>query len=257
MLARFSAADNVKVTRVSALLGAIGVSCLIAAGCGTSTPSERPATSTADELAKAVAFAHAVNLQPADVPGLRVAGTERSLEPPDAPERSAFLACVGIHFRARALTETLSDLFTSTARTQPASLVSEVTVLASEHLENLSFAALQRSDAPRCLEREAYTYNTNRDRRAAPVRLAHATVTRLSTEGFGVPESVGFQLVTPTVARRNGRTLVTDSFKDTYEFRDGRAQIVLADESNQRPMSTAEARRLLALLHRRAESESP
>lgn len=242
------------------MTGALGAVALLAvgsalSGCGETATAHGLHSSGPITKAVATAFANAVNLTPADVPGTASIGLE------------------GEHKEGHSLTETMcglreshvhvADVQSPTFRSGgngggvPLQEVkSDVEVVATAALAGRKLAHIESEiQSPRaraCLERayaRIFAKELSKGRNA--FALGRATVSVLHP---AMPRSFGIALVLPFALKVNGLTVHTGLYVDGFGFIDGQAGVSLTAIRFTRPIPTETEQRLLALLYRRAKA---
>ncbi len=205
---------------------ALAVTAMLIAGCGGS--SHASSSSAALDAgapitnAQALAYAHAVNLRAADVPGTT---SKRYVEVVKYQRKQgSFPRCAGLP-AGKLLMEVQSPIFGSAYWW----MRSTVAAMSSETFAAAYVSALGSSRGHRCLlPRQADLKVSFSTLRVAPPVV-----------GFRVTEKVG--------------TRIERSHRDIFAFAAGRAVATLTTEGERTPPLTAE-QRLLSLLYNRAEA---
>ena len=225
---------------------ALAWSAIALAGCGgASHTSSIGAPVGAEEPisgAQAVAYAHAVNLRPADLPGMSVLSPEGAT-PVSGPLEGEAARCAGAvnphlmvaKIRSANFSGRAHELIQSTVVVWPNSALA-----AREQVVGRSQRALLC--AQRLVSREFA-------RRSGPTfRSGRVKISRLGSLP-GVPGSSGVRIEIPIL----GAHPVND-YVDAVKFVYGRSAVTLLATGVLRPVATATERRLLSLLYTRAKT---
>jgi hypothetical protein len=233
-----------KLPRIAAALGIPGLAACVVAGCGGAGSAATTSSSAPVTRPQAVAYAHAVNLQAADLPDLRVSTLERAAK--IEPHEGVFARCVGESDPRREIAK-----FKSATFKYPASfgqLESSVTVQPTQALALSNFRAALQPRLLTCLKNllpVALAGKAERTIRYGPVNIA-----RLS--GLPVPETTGVSIRTSVIAPRLPYPVPV--YVDEFGFTAGRAEIALTTEGAPKPIPAEVEGRLLSLLYSRAKA---
>jgi hypothetical protein len=230
------------MTATSLVLAAIA---MLLAGCGSSThASSISAPVGADKPianAQAVAYAHAVNLKPADLPGMSVQSPEGGASPEPLGGEGA--RCAGAVNPDLMVANIRSANFSGAAHEL---IRSEVIVWPSEALAMRDNVVARSQRALLCLRR-LFSREIAR-KSGAKFHVGRVSVMRLALLP-GVPGSFGVRVETSIL----GAHTVSDYF-DAVSFMYGRSAVTLYATGILRPVPAATERRLLSLLHTRAQA---
>jgi hypothetical protein len=220
-----------------------------AAGCGgssSSTSSSAPWT-----RARANAFAAAVNLTAADVPGFTPSPQRETAA--DRQNVAQLASCAGAVDPSRRIVDVRSDDFSRGSGLQVQQVNSSVDVLPSATLAKQDFTRFTAASARGCIA----TY--------AAHALATATATTSSSVKFGTPSiraltplggtgtnSFGYRFVIPL--RAAGATI--NVYIDLLFHRAGPAEVAFNDSAIGTPFPPADQQRLFSLLVTRADAHS-
>jgi hypothetical protein len=221
-------------------------------GCGGSASA--PATSATSEpitKAQATAYAHAVNLRAADLPGMSIASPEG--ERPASKRLDPVERCAGNVNPDLVVANIRSASFTGTTDPEHEQIRSVVEVMPNAAIAEQNNAANRSQRALACAKRffplELGSQNGGR------VHYGAVTVSRLPNPLPGVPESLGYRVavnilgvpkaIEPTQPRL---------YVDAFAFLSGPAEVALVTTAFPQPVSEETESRLLLLLHSRAEA---
>jgi hypothetical protein len=258
---------------------AIASSMLLATGCGTgsdaaSASRASPSTSKTDtsvKEAQAITYAQAVNLRAGDLPGLVTVGGSRSSE--NAPLGGLGSACHVVTAPAGSLGAVSSPTFQrrqqSTGHTTsylPVEAVSSgvyvvrSAALASREIAEVRAAATS-SAVVICLRRHLEDERANVGSEGAKVGVpagkplfSDVQVSVLPSPVQGVP-AFGLRISADFAIKVPGTKGASRYYEDFFGFATGPAVVVLSETSSPRPFPAATERRLLSLLHSRAEAQ--
>lgn len=218
---------------------AIAATAMLAAGCGGSS-SAGSATAPITQ-ARATAYAKAVNLKLADLPGMSVQSPEG--DAPAGPLGGEAARCSGAVNPALMVARIRSANFSGAAHEL---IRSTVIVWPSVALATRDQVVGRSQRALLCAQR---LFSRELAQRIG-VKL-HVGQVRVSRRAPlpGVPGSFGVRIETPILGAHTGSDYV-----DAVAFVYGRSAVTLYATGVQRPVSEATERRLLALLYTRAEA---
>ena len=224
-------------------------------GCGGSSHSSTASTASTSHSSpaktRAIAYAHAVNLTLADVPGARiVAGEREDQAPPPAAIRVA--RCAGAVDPRLRIIDIDSAKFALGAPGQQ--VKSGVEVLPSAALAARNLAAVKSTRGQACLARflsQAVLASTH-------TQSGHVSISSLPNLLPGSQGYVGLRVRIPISTRNpiNGKQVQTQTTLDEFAFVAGSAEITLSARAIKAPIPTATERRLLALLTSRAHEHT-
>jgi hypothetical protein len=203
----------------------------------TTDPSGPPVTK-----AQAVAYAHAVNLQAADLPDLRVSAPERPGK--IAPDEGAFARCVGESDPRREIAKFKSATFKYPAGF--GQVQSSVTVQPIQALALSNFRASLQPRLVTCLKSLLPVALA----RKAERRLHYGAVKVARVSGLPVPGATGVAIGTSIIVPRLPNPVPV--YIDEFGFIVGPAEITLMTEGVPRPIPPEVEGRLLSLLYSRA-----
>jgi hypothetical protein len=225
---------------------ALAATTMLLAGCGSSTHASsigapvganKPISS-----AQAVAYAHAVNLKPADLPGMSVLSPEGDA-PASGPLEGEAARCVGGVNPDLMVAKIRSANFSGPAHEL---IQSTVIVWPSAALATRDQAVGRSQRALACAQRLVSREFARRSGRT--FRSGRVKVSRLASLP-GVPQSAGDRIEIPVL----GAHPVSD-YVDAVKFVYGRSAVTLLATGVLRPVPAATERRLLSLLYSRAEA---
>jgi hypothetical protein len=222
-----------------------GAGCAIA-GCGGGASATTKSSGTPITKAQAVAYAHAVNLQAADLPDLRVSTPERSAK--IGADEGAFARCVGESDPRREIAKFKSATFKYPAGF--GQLGSSVTVQPTQALALSNFRASLQPRLLTCLKNLLPVVLAGKAERR--IQYGHVNVTRVS--GMPVPETTGVAIRTSIIVPQLPNPVPV--YVDEFGFIAGRAEITLTTEGAPRPIPAEVEGRLLSLLYSRAKAHT-
>jgi hypothetical protein len=217
---------------------------LLAACGGGARPAPTPADTAhhdgADRLtrARALAFADAVNLRSADVPGFKSAG-ERRLE-------GQLLSCVGAPGTRASLAEASSANFERQAPLAQLSVSSEVTVARTPASARLGLGAIDSARTRACLSR--YFNMLFRGRRSNGATFGAVSIAQGRPPAPGASGSFGWRITT----RITGHGISIPFYVDLLGFVYGPAEVSLLSSGAPQPFPAPAEQTLYLLLLRRA-----
>jgi hypothetical protein len=201
--------------------------------------------------ARAVAYAHAVNLRSTDVPEMSTSSPEGVVP---APKRSTFefSRCYGGVSPVRRVLKSHSPEFSVGHGAQSQLEESEVEVWPTPGLAARNFAANHTSRYRACLVRfqEANNKNLNKER-AGQLQYGPLTVSPLPDPLPGVDGSFGLRIAQSLL---RGGQVRAQIYHDVFGFLSGPAEIELTATGFTTPVPSATEQRLLSLLYSRAQA---
>jgi hypothetical protein len=223
------------------------------AGCGGNASA--PAASAASPSitkAQATAYAHAVNLQAADLPGMSVASPESQALPPKQVDREAN-RCIGNVNPDLSVVRIHSGTFTGAAEAEHEQIRSAVEVMPTETLAARNDAANRSQRALSCTARFAPRLlgkaSTGR------VHYGPLKVSRLPNPLPGIRGSFGIRIaITILGVPAAIEPTQPHLYVDVLGFLSGPAEVNLTATAFPEPVSEETEIRLLSLLHSRAEA---
>jgi hypothetical protein len=234
---------------------AAGVAAFAIGGCGgtartaTVTVGQRsiPPSSAANvpisTPVQADAYAHAVNLQPTDLPDLRVTRPEGPSTP--GPHEGAFAACLGETAPRLAVARVHSAAFQDAEGFEH--IRSTVVVQPSEAIALRNYRAFLQPRLLACLK----TYLPKTLAARQPPRLRYGSIRATRLTGLPIPDSAGVEIRVGIITSTLRHPLLV--YVDEYDFVDGPAEIGLMTEGTPQPLPAEAEARLLSLLHNRAK----
>jgi hypothetical protein len=214
-------------------------------GCGGSGHSQ---TSGSITRAKALAFAHEVNLRAGDLPGSVATSTEG-----EAPEPSArgkqFARCAGTTNPVEKVVDVRSPSFRLAGSRLGGKIKSNVEVMPSAQLASRTFAAGKSSRGRDCADRLLESILGQRNE--SPNRFTHLTISSIPSPLPG-PNSFEYR-IRVNVATEH---LVLPVYLDAFELLSGPAEIGVTAVGVMHPPSKAIEDRAVKLVAERAASHS-
>ncbi len=226
----------------------------VVSGCGGTTKAVRLPASGPITKTNAVTYAQAVNLIPADVPGMLSVSLERESKPGRGDTEEA--RCAGTPSPTRVVVTIESPWFRSGSGLQVKKVQSEVSVRPSAALATRSLsadqAALRDARNRTCLLRDAAGgLATGFHRANKRISLSVGRLV-LSPLPHSLPRSFAFRITMPLTFGRAGRWLHTRAYLDALGFVRGPAVVSMTAAGYSSPVPTATEQRLLSLLYGRA-----
>jgi hypothetical protein len=246
---------------------------LTACGKGSATSSDRVATVTVQSSAtstsakpptsvpapapsdaskrQARAFAQAVNLTPADVPGFSATDKKDSSSSSEKRLEHEMLSCAGIAGSAKAVLEESSKDFRLKRQILDLSVSSEVAVQTSAAQAQKGLAAIRSAHVRGCFTRflqQLFDGEQTKGAKAGPVTIQAGT-----PPAPGMTGSFGWR-VTATFLVRGVKVPI---YLDFLGFVDGPSQITLLSTGLLRPFPASVQQHLFAELLARARSHKP
>jgi hypothetical protein len=250
----------------------LALSILLASGCSSSNLASASKASASIAEGRAVTYAQAVNLRAGDVPGLVAVGGSRvgERQPLEALVRGCDVATVPTGIVVAVGSPAFQREQKSTGGTTsylPLEAVSSgVDVMRSAALASREVAAIEAvassSAVTRCLKRHLMQERARVVSEGAATGvpagkplLSHVEISALRSPVQGIPAfelriSADFTIKVPGTKGRSRY------YEDFLGFAVGPAVIILGDTSSPRPFPATTERRLLSLLHSRAEANS-
>ena len=249
-------AVRVSVLRIAAALLVLAMTSGLAAGCGGSSAlGDGGALSAGAPItkARAIAYAHAVNLRAADVPEMSISSPEGATPLPKRPAFE-FAHCYGGVSPAHLLLKMHSPEFSVGRGAHSQLEESEVEVWPTPALAVSNFAANHTSRYRACLMRfqEADNKDLNKGR-AGQLHYGPLTVSALPDPLPGVEASFGLRIVQSLL---RGGQIRHRIYHDILGFLSGPVEIELKATGFSRPVPLATEQRLLSLLYSRAEAHA-
>lgn len=234
---------------------ALGATGILAAGCGnssttTSPTSSAPSSTRTSAKARATAFAHAVNLVAADVPGMSLIGVEGEAA---APKQAAVQAaqCAGAASPEQRISKIHSAAFTHF--NPHIRIRSAVEVLPSVAVAAHNNTAERSARGRACLVR--FLGQTLPAQTVQPARYGQISVSSLPNLLPGAQGSFGLRLRTTLTTRElGGRPAKVPIYLDEYGFISGPAEINLTATGFSTPVPVKTEQRLLTLLYSRTQA---
>jgi hypothetical protein len=236
---------------------ALAVTGALSAGCGSSGSASASNASVGASIpftkAQAVAYADAVNLRAADVPGLQAARHQPNREAADGPYRGGMNRCEDVAALPGDVIGISSPRFVHIGSLPLRSVSSGVYYFKSEALAHQYLAAPESARFAACLETVASNQPKTVTCEGSNVAEPMSSDPHLSTLPASLPgvRTYGLRLAVHSACGAPGRS---ESFEDFLSFVKGNAVITLNAVSGSHPFQAAGERRLLARLYRRAQA---
>jgi hypothetical protein len=230
---------------MSLILVALVTTAMLLAGGGSSSHTSSTSASVGANapitMARAAAYAKAVNLEPVDLPGMSVQSPEG--DAPAGPLGGEAARCAGAVNPDLMVARIRSANFSGAAHEL---IRSEVIVWPSAALATRDRLVGRSQRALLCAQR--LISREFAQRIGVKFHVGQARVSRLAPLP-GVPGSFGIRIETPIPGAHTGSNYV-----DAVAFVHGRSSVTLYATGILRPVPAATERRLLSLLHSRAET---
>jgi hypothetical protein len=238
---------NLQKSQFLLLLVATGA---LAAGCGSSggssASSGSPIAGTSITKARAVAYAQAVNLGAADVPGSSIIKAEGEGKAPTVTGVE-FERCAGGVSPERRIVDIHSSSFRVANTSKRGRVKSAVEVMPTAALAARNNAVARSARGRACLARALPEQSTG------PLRYGPVSVTSLPNLLPGADGSFSLRLTTTVIGRNlRGGEIRTRVYIDEFGFLSGPAEISLTAFGISRPVPSATEQHLLPLLFSRA-----
>jgi len=241
-----------KVLRsAAACLALVAVVSAMASCGGSSTAAAISAASTPITRARATAYAHDVNLQAADLPGMSVTSPEG--EHPGSRRLDQVERCAGNVNPDLVVANIHSASFSGTTDPEHEQIRSEIEVMPSAVIAERNNAANRSQRALACAKRlfplELASQGGGR------VHYGAVTVSRLPNPLPGVPGSFGYRIAVSILGVPKAiEPTQPHLYVDAFAFLSGPAEVALLTTAFPQPVSEETEGRLLSLLQSRAEA---
>lgn len=230
--------------------GASALALVVAAAAGCGSSSSRTSTNTPWTSSHSRAFAAAVNLTAADVPGFSASPDRNTAA--DRRNVAQLASCAGAVDPARRIVDVHSDDFSRGAGLQEQQVGSSVDVLPSATLARQDFMKFTAAGARMCIA--AYTARAlARAQTSASVKFGNPSTLTLAPPPGTSANSFGYRFVIPIAAA--GATIKV--YVDLLFHRAGPAEIAFNDFAIGRPFPARDQQRLFSLLVTRADRHTP
>ena len=229
----------------------------LVAGCGSShsgnvgssKTTATQSTSTRTTKAQAVAYAHVINLHAGDVPAMTATGPPEGETAKEQRSVAELARCAGGVGSEHQLVDIRSSKFSRGSGLQQEQVGSGVSVLSSAALASRELTAVRSARGRACITHFARKQFTEK----GTEQLHYDQIT---TSPLPVPstagESFGLRVTVTLTAPHTGTHF--SFYLDFLGFVSGPAEIDLNALSISKPVPSATERRLLSLLHSRAEA---
>ena len=233
------------VGRIILTVLALAATSVLSGGCSASSSNGSTRTNGSDpiENARALAYAHAVNLRAADLPGWTSAGPE--VQAKRVPFGTALARCGGAIYPALGVGG-VGSLFRRPPRLQMELMQSGVLVTPSADVASRDVAANRSARVQACVARVITSVQPRGPSRRRPV----ATISPLPNPLPGVA-SYGLKLIATAV---NARGVTVLGYQDVLGFASGPAVIALSEAYTSKGARLANEHELLSLLYSRAKA---
>jgi hypothetical protein len=235
-----------------ASIAAVGGPVAGCAGSGNATGASgtvKPGASVTK--ARAVAYAHSVNLRATDLPDMTTASPEREGKSPRPADR-ALAGCDGGANPDRLVAAIDSATFKGSVEGQFEQLRSGVEVEPTVALAALNDTVVFSSRFLGCLKR-FLPQSFAKDSGGSSSHYGPVTVSRLPTPLPGLDKSFGIEIATTITGPRTGGTPI-HLYADELGFTSGPAEISLTAVGAPQPVSEEAEQRLVSLLYSRAQA---
>jgi hypothetical protein len=218
----------------------------------TSQPASSASLASPITPAAALAFAHAVNLHPGDLPGAVATNPERDAPPPSATGKE-FARCAGAPDPGQRVVDVRSASF-KIGSALSGGIRSSVEVMPSTRLALESFTAAESSRGRSCVSKLLPSLLGRTTRTG--VSYSNVAITPISPPLKGA-RAFGYEIkVTVTAKRPGGKSAQLPFYVDVFEQLDGPAEVGMTDFAALHPPSSAIEGRVMRLLAARAKSHT-
>jgi hypothetical protein len=218
---------------------------------GSSSSKAPPPAGQAPSKSHALAFAHAVNLTPADVPGFAATEKQDSSSSSEKRLERQMLSCSGIGGSSKAVAEEGSKDFKLKRQIIDFSVSSEVAVQSSASQAQKGLAAIRSAHVRGCFTRYLQQiFKTEKTTGATP---GSVTIQSGTPPAPGMNGSFGWR-VTATFLVHGIKVPI---YLDFLGFVDGPSEVTLLSSGLLRPFPATVQQHLFALLLARARSHTP
>jgi hypothetical protein len=215
------------------------------------SPPAGPPAGQAPSKSQALAFAHAVNLTPADVPGFAASEKQDSSSSSEKRLERQMLSCSGIGGSSKAVAEEGSKDFKLKRQIIDFSVSSEVAVQSSAAEAQKGLAAIRSAHVRGCFTRYLQQiFKTEETTGATP---GSVTIQSGTPPAPGMNGSFGWR-VTATFLVHGIKVPI---YLDFLGFVDGPSEVTLLSSGLLRPFPATVQQHLFALLLSRARSHTP
>jgi hypothetical protein len=215
-----------------------------------SSPATPPA-GRAPSRSQALAFARAVNLTPADVPGFAATEKRDSSSSSEKRLERQMLSCAGIGGSSKAVAEEGSKDFKLKRQIIDFSVSSEVAVQSTAAQAQKGLAAIRSAHVRGCFTR--YLQQIFKSQRTTGATPGSVTIQSGTPPAPGMSGSFGWR-VTATFLVRGIKVPI---YLDFLGFVDGPSEVTLLSSGLLRPFPASVQQHLFALLLSRARSHHP
>jgi hypothetical protein len=222
------------------------------AGCGGSASAPvTSATSTPITKMQAKVYAHAVNLQEADLPGMNMTSPEG--EKADARRVGEVERCAGNLTASRVVANIHSATFSGSNEPEHEQIRSDVEVMPSAALAEQNNASNRSQRALACAKRLFPLKLAGKG--GSRVHYGSVTVTRLPYPLAGVTGGFGYRIAVAILGVPKAiEPTQPHLYIDAFAFLSGPAEVALITTAFPQPVAEETDSRLLSLLHSRAEA---
>jgi hypothetical protein len=242
---------NLRKSQFLLLLVAAGA---LAGGCGSgggsSASSGSPIAGTSTAKARAIAYADAINLGGADVPGATIVKSEGEAKAPTLAGVELARCAGGVSPELR-IVDIHSPAFRVASASKGERVKSSVEVMPTAALAARNNAAARSARGRACIAR--FLARALPEQSTGPLRHGPVSVSSLPNSLPGADGSFGLRLATTVIGRNlRGGEIRTRVYTDEFGFVSGPAEINLTATGVSRPIPSATEQRLLSLLFSRA-----
>jgi hypothetical protein len=228
----------------------------IAAALDTVSPGATPSTpkataSSTPSKSQALAFARAVNLGTADVPGFKISHEHHSSTLNKQTE-SQLAQCLGRSSKHKGLVEVDSKNYDRETSSSDVSASSEVTVLQSPALAAHPLALIKSAHTRACVSR--YFNLLISGLKTPGAKVGKATLTTGTPSAPGTVGSFGWRLTTTITVVKSGAQV--PFYLDILGFVQGPAEVTLLTSGLPQPFPASGELGLFSLLVKRAQAQS-
>ncbi len=216
-----------------------------------SAPTPGPPAASAPDKQQALAFAHAVNLTPADVPGFTTSDKRNSGSKGERRLEKQMLSCAGIGATAKAVLEEGSKEFRLKRQILDLSVSSEVAVQSSAAQALKGLSAIRSAHVRGCFTR--YLQQIFKGEQTTGATAGPVTIQSGTPPAPGMSGSFGWRVTATFLVR----TIKVPIYLDFLGFVDGPSEVTLLSSGLLRPFPAAVQQQLFSLLLSRARTHQP
>ena len=230
------------------------------AACGSSHPARRTSSTAAGRpgetttgppnKSQALAFAHAVNLTPSDVPGFTVSSAHQSESAREKRLERQMLRCVGAAGPGASVADVSSKSFELKRGIVELGVSSEVAVARTPSATAGELAAIRSSHVRGCFSH--YLDLLFKGQQYGGASVGSVTIASGTPPAPGAAGSFGWRIIANLITQR----VKLPFYMDILGFVNGRSRVTLFSSGALRPFPAEAQQRLFALLLDRAKAHA-